>query len=513
MNKVLALLFAAAVFLSSAALLAKDKSYSVKINGKAISCAMAVKQDNEVFVSPDIFNSLGLDYEQMGQGNIRILGTDTIIGCKKYMDMYLLSASDISDAVGCDLVDTSISGNINFVNRIRNIEITDELLEIDLAFPCFYNVFVYNNRLIFDFENLRKAPEYQDYTVDNVKISGVRFGTPEANITRVVFDLKGKVQNSAKYHRKESVIRYDMGVFGSFTVPEIKELELNVTQTGSCELVLKDGAFTNPSITCDIHKGKYSIMVKNCRLTFKGAVSGNGLTASCPDSHTILVVSDYIRDVSVRPESVDTVIVFEPPLLKKLSDVVITVDPGHGGSDKGAIYGSHYEKELNLLAALTVAKALTELGVNVKMTREGDDTLTLKERGAFAIKHDSDLFISFHCNSCRDANTGTGIETYYHKDYTLSKYFGALFHREFIKNNELLNRKLHSDTALYNSGLGVLRAANAGGVPGILVEMGFINNTKDRALLLSDEYRAKIADDVIRAVKNYFEARPINKTE
>ncbi|MBR4748225.1 MAG: N-acetylmuramoyl-L-alanine amidase [Abditibacteriota bacterium] len=496
--------------LSSAAVSAKDTKYNVKVDGKAVTCAMAVKQGRDVLVSPDIFNHLGLDYEQMGQGNIRIMGTESVISCVKMMDVYLINVNEIADATGCDVVETSISSSINFVNKIRNIEITDDLLELDLAFPCPYTVFVYDNRLIFDFDSLKKSPENTDYTVDNPRISGVRFGTPEANTTRVVFDLLGKVPNSAKYHRKENIIRYDLKVFGTTTLPEISKVELHPKYDGSCELVLKNGAFTHPVVSCDIHKGQYTVSVKNCKITYKGVASDNGLRVSVLNNQTLLVASEYIRDVEVRPESKDTVIVFYAPLVKKLSDVTVTIDAGHGGTDKGAIYGSFFEKDLNLLAAGEVARALAEKGVNVHMTRTDDSTLSLKDRGAFAIKKDSDLMISFHCNSCKGTDTGTGIETYYHKDYTLSKYFGELFHSEFVKNNSLLNRKLHSDTALYSSGLGVLRAANAGGVPGILVEMGFINNSRDRALLTSPDYRQKIAEDVLTAVTRYFEARPVN---
>ncbi len=509
MNKLL--LFSLVFALLASPLFAKDAKYSVKIDGKAVQCAVAVKQGGEILVSPDIFNSLGLDYEQMGQGCIRILGTDTVIVCKKLMDVYVMNVNDIGDAVGCDVTETSITKSIDFVNKIKNIDITDDILEIDLAFPAFYDVFVYDNRLVFDFQNMKRAADNKDFTVDNPRIADVRFGNPEQGVTRVVFDLKGKVSNSAKYHRKDSIIRYDMKVFGSAQVPEIKKIELNTMEDGSVELVLVDGAFTNPAVTCDIFKGHYTVSLKNCNITYKGTAFANGMKVSVLTGRSLLVASDHIRDVSIRPEQKNCVVVFAPPAVKELKDVTVTVDPGHGGSDKGAVYGSHYEKELNLLAALKVAEALGGLGVNVRMTRSGDKTLTLKERGAFAIKQDSDLFISLHCNSCRVADTGTGIETYYHKDYTLSKYFGELFHREFIKNNNLLNRKLHSDSDLYNSGLGVLRAANAGGVPGILVEMGFINNSKDRSLLTSAEYREKIARDVAKAVKEYFRAEPVNK--
>jgi N-acetylmuramoyl-L-alanine amidase len=92
--------------------------------------------------------------------------------------------------------------------------------------------------------------------------------------------------------------------------------------------------------------------------------------------------------------------------------VKIVLDPGHGGDDPGA-EGFAVEKAVTLDIAERLATLLrNRLGAEVVLTRDGDDTLALKERTARANAEGADLFVSIHAN----ANTTgrlQGIETYY----------------------------------------------------------------------------------------------------
>lgn len=90
---------------------------------------------------------------------------------------------------------------------------------------------------------------------------------------------------------------------------------------------------------------------------------------------------------------------------------VVVIDPGHGGSDSGAVGAGFTEKFLNLEIAKATVKYLKENGVEVYMTRETDKTVSLKERTDFANSINPNLFISIHNDS--GSSTATGAHVIY----------------------------------------------------------------------------------------------------
>ena len=92
---------------------------------------------------------------------------------------------------------------------------------------------------------------------------------------------------------------------------------------------------------------------------------------------------------------------------------VVELDPGHGGSNAGARGAAPglYEKQLTLAVATLVAAKLREHGIDVRMTRTTDRTLTLRQRVAAADAGPADLFVSIHANAS-PTRTQHGYETY-----------------------------------------------------------------------------------------------------
>ncbi len=85
-------------------------------------------------------------------------------------------------------------------------------------------------------------------------------------------------------------------------------------------------------------------------------------------------------------------------------DVVIAVDPGHGGDDPGAtgVYGTH-EKDVVLAIGRDLAADIdAQPGMRAYLTRDGDYFVPLRERMRKARAHDADLFVSIHADSIRD---------------------------------------------------------------------------------------------------------------
>ena len=101
-----------------------------------------------------------------------------------------------------------------------------------------------------------------------------------------------------------------------------------------------------------------------------------------------------------------------PPVRRSRGRPRIVLDPGHGGDDPGA-EGYAIEKEMTLDIARRLAKLLrTRLRAEVVLTRDGDETLALKERTARANAEGADLFVSIHANA-NPTGRLSGIETYH----------------------------------------------------------------------------------------------------
>ena len=97
----------------------------------------------------------------------------------------------------------------------------------------------------------------------------------------------------------------------------------------------------------------------------------------------------------------------------KAGNLVVVLDPGHGGSDPGATRGSVYEKTLNLKVAQYCKAELEKYsGVTVYMTRTGDSYLTLAQRAQKAADYGADILISIHQNSS-ESSAAYGAEVYY----------------------------------------------------------------------------------------------------
>ena len=177
-----------------------------------------------------------------------------------------------------------------------------------------------------------------------------------------------------------------------------------------------------------------------------------------------------------------------PPIKNK-----VVLDPGHGGSDYGAIREGINEKDITLDITQRVASLLKSKGYKVAMTRADDTYLGLQERCDFTETENPEIFVSIHVNSAV-ATEPYGIETHYYHEP--SKELAEVIQKHLVKSIETKNR-------------GVLKSKfyviNHTDVPAVLVETGFISNAEERAELITDKRKqatAKaIADGIIEYLK------------
>lgn len=216
----------------------------------------------------------------------------------------------------------------------------------------------------------------------------------------------------------------------------------------------------------------------------------------------------------------------------------IVIDPGHGGDDPGAVTAQGLtEKELALDIGLRLRDLLVAASLDVRMTRERDQTVPLGQRVAFANQEEGDLFLSIHVNWVEPRRTRV-VETYYlgptedsatlrlaglenqHSGYSLTdfrhlleKVYSDVKRSESHKlaesvHGELVHALREVNPALKNQPVKtapfvVLVGAK---MPAILTEVACLSNEEDVQLLASPEYRQKIAQALFTGVRAYSNA-------
>ncbi|WEK09907.1 MAG: N-acetylmuramoyl-L-alanine amidase [Candidatus Pseudomonas colombiensis] len=229
-------------------------------------------------------------------------------------------------------------------------------------------------------------------------------------------------------------------------------------------------------------------------------------------------------------------------------DIMVVVDPGHGGKDPGAVGArGEREKDVVLSIAQLLAKRLKrEKGFDVKLVRNDDFFVPLRKRVEIARKHRADMFISVHADAApRLTASGASV-------FALSEGGATSATARFMAQREndadllgatrLLNLKdkdpmlagvildmsmnatiasslqlggsvldsLSGITTLHQkrveqAGFAVLKSPD---VPSILVETGFISNVRDSQRLVTARHQQAIADGLFVGLQRYFQKNP-----
>lgn len=171
-----------------------------------------------------------------------------------------------------------------------------------------------------------------------------------------------------------------------------------------------------------------------------------------------------------------------------ISMIKLCLDYGHGGNDQGASYKGRKEKDDVLKIGLAVAQELRRHGIAVDETRTSDTTVSLGARSNFEKKGSYDYFISIHRNAYQP-EVGQGAETY---TYT----------KQSVKARSLADKVQKAlvgvgfkDRGVKTANFHVLRETKA---PAILVEIGFVDNSKDNELF--DAKFDEIVEGITKAI-------------
>jgi len=229
------------------------------------------------------------------------------------------------------------------------------------------------------------------------------------------------------------------------------------------------------------------------------------------------------------------------PTPKVTSKRVVIIDPGHGGSDPGAIGPTGLkESEATLKVALYLETMFKNAGIPVYLTRNKDEFISLENRSNFANQKNGFVFVSLHANSAvSNRPTAVGVETF----VLSSKYIGASAKDVADRENrasrthpevdselaliiadleesanikysldlaDIIQKKLVLYLKLDNRGVKqapfvVLKGVN---MAAAIVEIAFISNPTEEKLLRNNEFREKTAQALYEAIKYYIENAP-----
>lgn len=172
---------------------------------------------------------------------------------------------------------------------------------------------------------------------------------------------------------------------------------------------------------------------------------------------------------------------------------LVVLDAGHGAKDSGAVgVTGKYEKNFNIAIVLKTAELLKkENKIDFVLTRSNDTFLELKERAAVANNLKADLFISVHANSLI-SSSASGTETYYQR--AASKALANVMHKHLVQATGL------SDRGVRYGNFHVIRETK---MPAVLLEVGYLSNKKDEALLFTEALQNKVAASIVSGIKEY----------
>jgi N-acetylmuramoyl-L-alanine amidase len=189
-----------------------------------------------------------------------------------------------------------------------------------------------------------------------------------------------------------------------------------------------------------------------------------------------------------------------------LSAEMIVIDPGHGGTDPGAIgLNKLQEKAVALDTALKVKNLLAKTPFSYKLTRETDVYLSLSQRVSIAKNVGGDTFVSIHANAFNASANGT--EVYYYNSAYQNPYYS-----DSKKLAQAIQNRLLEAWKLYDRGIdhGDFHVIRENAMPAVLVELGFIDNKVDYQKLASASWRQEAAEAIYLGILDYYQEKGYN---
>ena len=372
-------------------------------------------------------------------------------------------------------------------------------------------------------------------------IQNLRFHK-HANHTRLVFDLKGKLNVRERKNTNQNKVVFELDD------TRLSKRAFRSTRKKGFPRGIQVAREWNKPVTITINLAavdKYKVLTlkKPNRLVL------DLFPASSATPKAKFAPPKVVKKAPAKPKVAPPKVALKaPPTLKNLPPVklikpskpgkklLIVIDPGHGGKDPGALgrKGTR-EKDIVLKVSKQLRSMIAErLGAKVLMTREKDVFIQLEDRAKFANSKKADLFVSIHVNSHAKRSV-KGLELYHfgkasdpramevaaRENGTPLKNNGPAW--QFILADKLTDKKIEDsrdlawiarkalvgqlrkhykikDHGVKTAPFFVLRHTT---MPGILAEIAFVSNPTEEKLLLSKTYQKRVAEGIYKGIKAY----------
>ena len=335
------------------------------------------------------------------------------------------------------------------------------------------------------------------------KIENIRAYTGGDDQVRIVVDAAGPVKYNSFVLTNPNRIAIDIkGAWLGANVPKTTNISSDLV--GKVRISQFDKETVRVVVEANVSKEKYKIFAlgankeadKSYRIVmdFGNLDQANGMVkAQVDDSLKNNNTSEFPIPKDIK--------FFDTPGLK---GKIIAIDPGHGGSDPGAIGPTGLtEKETTLAIGLKLKKLLEAEGATVVMTRNTDVDVAhanasakeeLQARVDVANKADADVFVSIHMDSFVNGSVG-GTSTYVYPKTTGDLRLGS-----FIRKG-LVSQLSTDDRNTRNCNFYVVKFTK---MPATLAEVAFISNNTEEKMLKSSAGLDKAARGLLLGLQNYF---------
>ena len=206
-----------------------------------------------------------------------------------------------------------------------------------------------------------------------------------------------------------------------------------------------------------------------------------------------------------------------------LAKIKVCIDPGHGGSDPGAVHGDLWESVINLDVAYGLKALLEADGAEVVLTRYDDSYLTNRDRYTFCNSQQPTILVSVHTNGSTDPEMdGTAVLYFHSDDQILAQAIHDVMY-PYLQIADPVPDTQFTDFGVYRYASGVLLKSD---MPAALVEPVFMSHPAEAALLQEPIYedvftgslnpgcaeyncrRGRIAEAIHQGIRAYFQGDP-----
>lgn len=410
---------------------------------------------------------------------------------------------------------------VKFINSVNNVSL-EKIYDVDTVViktseePA-YNIMFLEGKIVVDVLDSLMKYDSEPLQINEGGIKGVRYAqflpdqnySPDDKISRVVVDLQENITTEDVYieHIENEIFVYVSG--NPLDRLEYYKEDINIAKfainTDEPGEYSADYNSKNNTLTLKVLKDKVELkkldldiddnIIKTIDINDTKSSKYYYITVELTDDTTL--VNNTKDDVT---DKIEFTFINDKTKESKYKDMLVVIDPGHGGKDPGAISPNIKvkEKDIVLEVSTKLKKQLEKSGFKVYMTRDDDNYIGLYDRATIANELGAHAFVSIHANAHPNKDV-QGIQVLYYPD---DGSRGNLGFSKIMMDSLTKGLGAPNKGIIKRPNLVVPRETK---MPAVLLELGFLTNYSEENLLNTSEYRTKAADSIHQGIIKYFD--------